>query len=59
MSVFPVAAYAVWKLLNEMKMLHILMKYNTDHAEFDYFYVPSTIFQLCRGGSSLVELVLS
>ena len=51
-SEFPVAAYAVWKLLNEMKMLH------TDHAEFDYFYVPSTIFQLCRDGSSWVEPVL-
>ena len=59
MSVFSVAAYAVWKLLNEMKMLHILKKYITNHAEFDYFYVPSTIFQLCGGGSSLVEPVLS
>ena len=47
------------EMLNEMKMLHILKKYITDHAEFDYFYVPSTIFQLCRGGSSLVEPVLS
>ena len=33
--------------------------YITNHAEFDYFHVPSTIFQLCRGGSSLVEPVLS
>ena len=59
MSVFSVAAYAVWKLLNEMKMLRILKKYIANHAEFDYFHVPSTIFQLCRGGSSLVEPVLS
>ena len=85
MSVFSVAAYAVWKLLNEMKMLHILKKYITNLSflsfflyilpdplssiigrctlytpgEFDYFYVPSTVFQLCRGGSSLVEPVLS
>ena len=35
------------------------LKYITDHAEFDYFYVPSTIFQLCRDGSSWVEPVLS
>ena len=50
MSVFPVAAYAVWKLLNEMKMLHILKKYITDHAEFDYFMFHQQSFSYVGAG---------
>ena len=60
-------AFMTYNALNNLTIAYISDLLDTDsYSVFDFFYlfdlilyVPSTIFQLCRDGSSWVEPVLS